>query len=321
MTPTIASLLTFLAAIIGFVSVASLISDVFLKNRGKLKRRLDDEFNRASAPKSLRPSIFKDLQKVSADHFAEDVGTPRGWRERLTYLLDQSGLEWSLTRLLTMSAFAAAFAAVLGGLVSGWLAALVTSVAAAAAPIAYVCMKRNRRLEAIRRQLPDAYDLMARALRAGQTVSQTMQGVADEFAQPISGEFSYCYEQQNLGLPTETALRDLSRRTGLMEINIFVVAVIVQRQVGGNLAEMLEGLAAVVRERYRIRGAIRTLTAEGRLQAAVLMALPPAMFVAMLLLNRSYALVLLEYPWLLGGVLISMAIGALWIRKIINFDF
>jgi tight adherence protein B len=321
MTPTLASLLTFLAAIIGFVSIASLVSDVFLKGRNRLKRRLDDEFNRSSPQKLLRPSLFKDLQEVSADHFADDVVERRGIRDRLLYLLDQSGLDWSLSRLVTMSAIAAVFASVIAALVSGWLAAVVTSAAAAVAPIFYVCIKRNRRLEAIRRQLPDAYDLMARALRAGQTVSQTMQGVADEFSQPIAAEFSYCYEQQNLGLPTETALRDLARRTGLMEINIFVVAVIVQRQVGGNLAEMLEGLAAVVRERYRIRGAIKTLTAEGRLQAAVLMALPPAMFVAMLLLNRSYALVLLEYPWLLGGVLISMGIGALWIRKIINFDF
>jgi tight adherence protein B len=148
-----------------------------------------------------------------------------------------------------------------------------------------------------------------------------MQGVADEFSEPISGEFSLCYEQQNLGLPTDVALRDLAARTGLVEINIFVVAVVVQRQVGGNLAEMLERLARVVRERFRIRGAIRTLTGEGRMQAGILMALPPVIFLAMLLLNREYALVLLGYPWLLVGVVVSMGIGALWIRQIINFDF
>src|SRR5690606_34378408 len=126
---------------------------------------------------------------------------------------------------------------------------------------------------------------------------------------------------QNLGLPPETALRDLARRTGLMEVNIFVVAVLVQRQVGGNMAEMLEKLAAVVRERYRIRGAIRTLTAEGRMQAVLLMALPIAIFLAMLLLYREYAIVLLDHPMVVLGVLVSMALGGLWIRKIINFDF
>src|SRR5690606_9876698 len=134
-------------------------------------------------------------------------------------------------------------------------------------------------------------------------------------------EFSYCYEQQNLGLPTEVALRDLARRTGLLEINIFVVAVIVQRQVGGNLAEMLEGLAGMVRERYRIRGVVKSLTAEGKMQAGILMGLPFLIFGAMLIMNRSYALVLFDYPWLLAGIGISMGLGALWIRKIINFDF
>ena len=111
-------------------------------------------------------------------------------------------------------------------------------------PLFYVQFKRKARLEKLRSQLPDAFDLMGRVIRAGQTMSQALLAVADEFAQPIAGEFAYCYEQQNLGLPPETAFRDLSRRTGLIEIKIFVLALLVQQQTGGNLAELLDKLSA-----------------------------------------------------------------------------
>src|SRR5262249_57164429 len=122
--------------------------------------------------------------------------------------------------------------------------------------------------------LPDAFDLMARVIRAGQTMSQAIQSVADEFDQPLAGEFAYCYEQQNLGLSPEVALRDLARRTGLVEVKIFVLAMLVQQQTGGNLAELLDKLSGVVRERFRVPGKIKALTAEGRMQATVLLVLP-----------------------------------------------
>ena len=105
---------------------------------------------------------------------------------------------------------------------------------------------------------------MGRVVRAGQTISQALQAVADEFPPPIAAEFAYCYEQQNLGLSPESALRDLARRTGLLEIKIFVLALLVQQQTGGNLAELLDKLSGIIRERFRIRGQIKTLTAEGR---------------------------------------------------------
>jgi tight adherence protein B len=147
-----------------------------------------------------------------------------------------------------------------------------------------------------------------------------MQSVADEFEPPLAEEFGYCYEQQNLGLDAETALRDLARRTGLLELKIFVLAVLVHRQTGGNLAELLDKLSSIVRDRFRIRGLIRTLTAEGRVQAGVLLALPFVMYGAMLVFNRDYALILLDHPWVPIASLGSLGFGWLWIRKIINFD-
>jgi tight adherence protein B len=211
--------------------------------------------------------------------------------------------------------------AVCGLLRQSLVTGVVGALAGAALPLLYVQFKRNARLEKLRSQLPDAFDLMGRVIRAGQTVSQGLLAVADEFPQPIAGEFSYCYEQQNLGLSSEDTFRDLGRRTGLLEIKIFVLALLVQQQTGGNLAELLDKLAAIVRDRYRIRGQIKSLTAEGRLQGAVLLALPLGMFLIMMVINRDYASVLLLHPYLIVGTLISEALGAIWIRSIVNFDF
>jgi tight adherence protein B len=173
----------------------------------------------------------------------------------------------------------------------------------------------------LRSQLPDAFDLMSRVLRAGQTMSQAMASVSEEFKAPVSMEFSYCVEQQNLGLAPEFALRDLARRTGLIEIKIFVLAMLVHRQTGGNLAELLDKLATIVRSRFRMRGKIKGLTAEGRMQGLILLGLPVMVFGAMMVVNRPYALKLLNLPVLLIVCLTMMTLGALWIRKIVNFDF
>ncbi len=236
-------------------------------------------------------------------------------------MIEQSGLHTTLQRLFLFSSLLGLGLGIGGFLLSGVIAAAGLGLLGFTLPFFYVRMKQKSRLGKMLSQLPDAFDLMARVIRAGQTMSQALLAVADEFDQPIAAEFSYCYEQQNLGLSPELSLRDLARRTGIIELKIFVLAVLVQQQTGGNLAEMLEKLATVVRERFRILGKIRALTAEGRLQAAVLLALPPFMLLIILVLNRSYGQVLLDRPMLLLCVCLSELLGALWIRKIVNFDF
>ncbi|HUE74890.1 MAG TPA: type II secretion system F family protein [Pirellulaceae bacterium] len=315
-------LLTFLAVVLAIFGAYSLLSDLFLRDRRKVQDRLDAEFHSKQRERAKKSLQFKDLQSPRGE-VAEGAKTPSlSIRQRLQAMLDQSGLELTLQRLFSYSAIAALVAGLAVGM---WLRSPLAGLLAAAVgtlgPFLYVHFKRNARLEAIRQQLSDAFDLMARILRAGQSMAQAMQGVATEFSSPIAEEFAYCSEQQNLGLSTEISMRDLSRRTGLVEMNIFVVAVLVQRQVGGNLSEILEKLAQVVRERYKTRGLIRGLTAEGRMQAGVLMALPPLLFVAMLIVNYEYAKVLLEQPVLLWGMVFFMGVGGLWIRKIVNFDF
>jgi tight adherence protein B len=319
--PALLTLLTFLAAVLAVVAAYSILSDLFLRDRSRVERRVDTELLKRQRERASKSALFKNLDPGALGGPEDDEGS-LPWRQRLELLIVQAGLGLEPRRLLALMAGAGL---VLGPLVAllfhGPLRGLAAGLLAAALPLLYVLHRRKVRLNKLMAQLPDAFDLMARVIRAGQTMSQALQAVADEFDQPVSAEFAYCFEQQNLGLAPELALRDLGRRTGLLEIRIFVLALLVQQQTGGNLAEMLDRLAALIRERFRIRGKIRALTAEGRIQALVLLALPPLLLLAILLLNRSYGEILLENPNLLIGMFVSEAVGALWIRKIVNFDF
>jgi tight adherence protein B len=318
MHPMLLVALSFLAAASTAIAIGSLLSDLFLRDREKVGRRIDEEFRRRQHRRAERSVLFKDLGKIVAE-MSEDE-TPL--RLRMETMIDQAGLDLTPERLLVImggfSLTAGALCAVI------WRSPMITLIAAAMAalcPLFFVEFRRRRRLEKLRTQMPDAFDLMARVVRAGQTMSQAQLAIADEFQAPIAAEFSLCFEQQNLGLPPEIALRDLARRTGLLEMKIFVTALLVQQQAGGNLAELLEKLAGVVRERFVTRGKILALTAEGRLQGLVLLCLPTGLFLIMLMMNREFTGVLLNYPNLLMGVLGCQVVGALWIRKIVNFDY
>jgi tight adherence protein B len=309
------------AAALAVIGAYSVLSDLFLRDRTRVSERVDYEFLKQQREQARKSPLFKNLSQVAAEALADDENNS-SVRKRFQAMVDQSGLNLTSRRLLGMAVIAggavgSAAGFLRGSILVGALGGLVGFLL----PIWFVHIKRNARLERLRSQLPDAFDLMARVIRAGQTLQQALQAVADEFPMPIAGEFAYCYEQQNLGLAPELTLRDLNRRTGLIELKIFVLAVLIQQQTGGNLSELLGKLAHIVRERYRIRGTIRTLTAEGRLQGTILLVLPVLMFFAMLVLNPSYAWVLMDYPNLIIATLVCEALGALWIRKIVNFDF
>ena len=234
----------------------------------------------------------------------------RTLRQRFEAMVEQAGLDLTPGHLLARAAAAGlALGVVVGLLCQNPLAGVLAAASGAAAPLLYVRRIRDMRLERLLGQLPDAFDLMSRIVRSGQTIAQALRAVSDEFPPPIATEFAYCSEQQNLGLSTEAALRDLARRTGLLEIKIFVLALLVQQQTGGNLAELLDKLSAIIRDRFRIRGQIKTLTAEGRIQATVLLVLPLVAFGFILLFNRDYAAVLLARPKLIIGSLVSEGLG------------
>jgi tight adherence protein B len=320
--PVLLALLTFLAGTLFVVALYSLLLDLYLRDRSRVSRRVDEEFLQRQRDKAQKSRLFKDFTSLAAEAAADEEGTSPSLTRRLETLIDQAGLTMTVSRLyVLMAVLGLGLGAVVGLLRQSLLVAAVGTLVGVCAPVAYVHLRKKVRMYKLLTQLPDTFDLMARVIRAGQTMSQALLAVADEFDAPVAAEFSYCYEQQNLGLPPELALRDLARRTGLLEVKIFVLAVLVQQQTGGNLAEMLEKLATVVRDRFRLLAKIRVLTAEGRFQAAILLALPPAMFGIILFLNRGYAQVLLDNPAFLIGMFVSEVLGALWIRKIVNFDF
>jgi tight adherence protein B len=321
LTPTLLSLLTFMAVVAMVAGVYSILEDLILRDRARVSQRIDVEYLKRQRDRARKLSLFKDPGQFAVEVSAEG-GHETGLRRRLETMIEQSGLDLTPGRLLARAAAAGLALGALAGLASQKpLVGVAAAPIGAAAPLLYVQRVRNARSAKLLRQLPDAFELMSRVVRAGQTISQALRAVAEEFQPPIASEFASCYEQQNLGLSTEGALRDLARRTGLPEIRIFVLALLVQQQTGGNLAELLDKLSAIIRERFQIRGQIRTLTAEGRAQATVLLALPPAMFGLILSFNRDYASLLLARPELIIGCLVSEGIGALWIRKITNFDF
>ena len=297
------------------------MADVAEARRQRYKMRLEQELRRRQKELARASVADRDLQMATAAGMA-DMMPRRTLRERLRDLLNESGVAMRPDQLL-VACGAVSLLAFLPCVMIGqhWLLGGLLGVAVSPLPFAYVTLLRKQRRDKILSQLPDAFELMSRTLRAGQTMSQALQSVADEGAAPISEEFGYCYEQQNLGLTTEAAMRDLAVRTGLLELKIFVMAVMIHRQTGGNMAELLDKLSRVIRDRARIRGAVKALTAEGAMQAYVLIALPPGMLAIMLIINRPYAILLFEYYWLSVAAATSMLFGWLWMRKIVNFDF
>ena len=321
MNPTIMTVMAFLAGVCGVAGIYSILADLFLRDRTRMDQRLQEAFRTRERARSRQTPLFKDLEEFRTKSAAEEQ-VASSLTQKLESVVEQSGLNLTANRLLSIAAgVGLGFGAIAGLLRQSVFVAVIIGLVAACGPLFYVRLKQKARLRKMLEQLPDAFDLMARVIRAGQTMSQALQAVADEFDPPIAGEFTYCYEQQNMGLAPEVALRDLARRTGLLEIKIFVLAMMVQQQTGGNLAELLEKLAAIVRERFRMRGKVKALTAEGRLQAIILLAMVPFVFLLILLLNRGYAQVMLDRPVLLLVTAALEAAGALWIRKIVTFDF
>ncbi len=262
----------------------------------------------------------RDLYELAAAGATELSGA-RPASERVGLFFEQAGVKLRPWQIVVLGALFAAGAYAAVGLPSRNAAfGLIAALLASALPYLYVVSARRRRMDKLLSQLPDAFDLISRMMRAGQTFSQGMQLTANEASTPLADEFGYCCDQQRLGLSPDAALRDLARRTGLLEMRIFVLAVMVHRQTGGNLADLLEQLAQVIRERYRVRGIINALTAEGRIQAYVLLALPVLMLVLLTIINRTYTQRLFEHPWLLVVTGLSMLVGGAWMRRIINFD-
>ncbi|MFO0923406.1 MAG: type II secretion system F family protein [Pirellulales bacterium] len=201
------------------------------------------------------------------------------------------------------------------------LLAPLVAIMLAFAPVAWLFFKRSKRINKINQQLPEALELLGRSLRAGHSLAAGIGLVASEMAEPISREFGRCFEEQNLGISLEEALESMTRRVPNLDVRFFATAVLLQRQTGGDLAEILDKIGRLIRARFRLAGQIQALTGEGRLSGIVLLALPPGLFAIMYFMNRDYCLTLFRDEMgrkMLAGALVMQVLGALVIRKIIN---
>jgi tight adherence protein B len=190
-------------------------------------------------------------------------------------------------------------------------------------PYSYASMKRHKRFAKFDELFPEAIDTLARAVRAGHAFTTALEMITNEINEPIAGEFRQLYEEQKFGMPVRDALLNLTERVPSVDVKFFVTAVMLQRETGGNLAEILDNLSYVIRERFKIQRQVRVYTAQGRLTMALLMGMPPIIVVVMMALNREFIRPLFADPightLLVGGITLQ-TVGYFVIRKIIRIQ-
>lgn len=243
----------------------------------------------------------------------------------LQLLIEQCNLEWTVGRVVFASLVLVCVGALLGnwwiapGLL-GWLPGLALGTG----PYFVLFQKRNLRFRRFTEMLPEAIDLMSRGLRAGQALPVTIETVAQEVEDPIRSEFRRAADESSFGLPFREAMQNLSRRVPVPDLQFLVTAILVQKETGGNLAEILDKASRVIRERVRVAGEMRIRTAQGRITGKILCLLPFAMFFGMNILNPGFAKILFEESAgqkMVAIAAVAMAIGVIWIRKIVNVKF
>ena len=240
----------------------------------------------------------------------------------LKRVLDQADLHITPSRLLMFSGMAGLLAAMaVSALTFSILLLLAAGLVAAALPFLHVWYKRKKRLDAFLEHLPDALDLMSRALSAGHAFSEALHMISVEMPEPIASEFRKTYEEQNLGLSMKLALENLTNRIPLLDLRMCVTAILIQRETGGNLAEILEKVAYTIRERFRILGDLKTLTTSSRMSAWLLCGLPIGVTLAITFMNPEYMSVLWKDPrghYLIAAAMFMQVTGMLIVRKILR---
>ncbi|HTX37777.1 MAG TPA: type II secretion system F family protein [Bryobacteraceae bacterium] len=260
-----------------------------------------------------KPTGFKGV--LSSMHFSRHA------QEQI----QQAGLSWSSSRLLAamglMMIPGLGLGAMVPFLLNGPTTAIVLAVIFAALPYLYVKHKRKKRLERLEEQFPEALDFLARSMRAGHAFSISLEMLGEELEDPLGMEFRALFNEQNLGAPLDVALRNFGERVPLLDARFFISSVLLQKQTGGNLSEILSRLAYVIRERFRLKGQVKAASAHGRLTATILTILPVATMVGLLVVAPGYLQGMAADPdgkWMIGGAIVAQILGNFFIKKIIN---
>jgi tight adherence protein B len=289
--------------------------------RARLRQRLSDAL--------LHSAHTEDIEVVLARN---ELMSEIPWMNRslvriqaalhLKQMLDQADLHVTPSRLVMFSGMAGLLAALAVSVISISILLMIgAGVVAAMLPFAHVWWKRKKRFEAFLENLPDALDLMSRALSAGHAFSEALHMVSAEMPEPIAGEFRKAYEEQNLGLSLKLAMENLTQRMPLLDLRMCVTAVMIQRETGGNLAEILEKVSYTIRERFRIMGDLKTLTTSSRMSAWLLCGLPIFVTIMITIMNPDYMAILWKDQrghYLIAAAMFLQVTGMLIVRKILD---
>lgn len=279
-----------------------------LKYLNKLEKRFSQESLLKTDGLGRQPWLRQALKKIRR-------------LEQVQTLLLQADVAWPLGVFLLVWLISGALGLSLGFFRRGHLGGMAGLALGLFLPYQILKIKKNKRLKKFEKQLPEALDLMARGLKAGHAFAAGLQMVGEELPNPIGMEFFKTFKEYNHGIDMNTALLNLCQRVDLKELRFFVTAVMIQRETGGNLTEILEKIAALIRERFKLRNQIKALTAEGRLSGWILILLPPVIFLALLKINPEYTLLLVRHPtgrMMAMTALFFQMLGYLSIRKIVN---
>jgi tight adherence protein B len=315
-----------------FMAGAALIFGAYLLLAGmpqwmmqrKIQARIDDvAFAFKPEPADMAATLVKGQVKGALPAL-DRVGQGTAAHSWLVRLIDQSGAKVGVsTVILSALGLGAAAAFGLAAILREPIALVPGFGLGAAIPFVVLLRKRTVRIRRFEEQFPEALDTLSRAIKAGHAFTTAMGMVADEGQDPIGPEFRKTFDEQNFGLPLKDALNNLATRVGLLDVRFFVTAVLIQRETGGNLSEILENLAYVVRERFKILRQVRVYTAHGRMTGYVLLALPAALAVALKFINPEHMDLLFTERMgrlMLCGVVVMQTFGYLWIRKIVDIE-
>ena len=307
-----------------FLLVWNLMVPVFGAERKaakRLKRRLSrvsTQEQRTSAARMLREKYLRELNPLE-----RQLETLPGM-EQLALLVEQSGRNTPAHRVLLLSiALGLAVGTLVFFAIDNLLMGFIAGALAAAIPFLKINMDRSKRLARFEEQLPEAMDIMVRALKAGHPFTETLRLVSEEMNAPISVEFGITFADINYGLDVKQAFLNLLERVPNMTLMTVVIAVIVQRETGGNLAETLANISSIVRGRFRFQRKVRTLSAEGRMSAWVLVLIPFVLFVGLMVTTPSYLTIMVTEPTGIKMITVAfllVVIGIFWLRRIIRID-
>jgi tight adherence protein B len=315
-----------LISIVVFVAVTGMVGAVAFALKDWGSTRAEDRLQIMAGLKTpeleARGLLKEEVLKEGVTGISATVQRMTSRLGNLRNLFIQADSPISVNAFFAISVGLAILGAVLGVVANSPTPLLpVVAVIFGSAPLGWLLMRRRMRFKKFAKQLPDALELVGRALRSGHSLASGLHVVVSEMPSPISTEFGNVYESQNLGIPIEQAMKDMLRRMPNLDLKFFVTSVVIQRQTGADLAEILDKISHIIRERFKILGQVQALTGEGRISGIVLMALPIALFFVVYHLNPDYIMLLFTDP--LGRKMIASAavlqvMGAISIKKIVN---